>query len=209
MRSANTPPGYVPSWDQAGFPGLKDAIEDAFKPLIVRPSGSGDRDWSRDVWKQRRRILGTLIASHLPGIRRRLVRNAPLVRKEYEPTWAKGYQSYQIKQEARAKPWTWGERHYWAHKVVAHRYRPVILSHIIGRVRPKKMLEVGCGNGLNLLLLAGRFPDVRFTGVELTCSGHTTAQQFQRANRRLPEAMQEFAPLPIRDERAFRRVEFI
>jgi tRNA G46 methylase TrmB len=38
---------------------------------------------------------------------------------------------------------------------------------VIGHVRPRSVLEVGCGNGINLILLAGNFPDTEFARVEL------------------------------------------
>jgi SAM-dependent methyltransferase len=68
------------------------------------------------------------------------------------------------------------------------------------------VLEVGCGNGLNLLVLSCRFPDVGFAGVELTDGGVAVAHAVQR-DAELPAVLQRFAPEPLRDPTAHRRVE--
>ncbi len=45
-------------------------------------------------------------------------------------------------------------------------------AKIIKSTQPKTVLEMGAGSGLNLICLAILFPDVRFTGLELTRKGH-------------------------------------
>ena len=69
------------------------------------------------------------------------------------------------------------------------------------------MLEVGCGNGINLILLAGRLPEISFTGIELTAAGHQAARRLQEQSE-LPPAMRAFAPLPLADPAAFRGIGF-
>jgi SAM-dependent methyltransferase len=49
---------------------------------------------------------------------------------------------------------------------------------------------------------------VRFAGVELTSVGHLAAKRFQELPD-LPAAMQAYAPLPLADTTAFRRIQFI
>ena len=88
------------------------------------------------------------------------------------------------------------------------RFRQAMLVRMIEHVKPRSILEVGCGNGINLLLLAGGFPDVEFAGIELTREGNEAALEFQRQEV-LPEAMQAYAPLPLKDTTAFRRIRFI
>jgi ubiquinone/menaquinone biosynthesis C-methylase UbiE len=68
-------------------------------------------------------------------------------------------------------------------------------------------LEVGCGNGINLILLAGRFPEIRFAGVELTEAGHRAARALQEQGE-LPAGMADYAPLPLADPTAFRTIDF-
>ena len=87
------------------------------------------------------------------------------------------------------------------------RFRQLLLIRIIERVRPRSVLEVGCGNGINLILLAGRFPAIRFAGVELTEAGHRAARALQEQGV-LPAGMADYAPLPLADPTAFRRIDF-
>jgi SAM-dependent methyltransferase len=66
---------------------------------------------------------------------------------------------------------------------------------------------VGAGNGINLLVLACRFPEIRFAGVELTEGGVAVARHAQ-ASATLPDVLQRFSPEPLVDLQAHRRVEF-
>ena len=81
------------------------------------------------------------------------------------------------------------------------------LVRAIELLKPRSVLEVGCGNGINLLLLAGRFPKTRFAGLDLTPEGIAAAQRMQREPV-LPDYLQAFAPLPIIDTTSFRRIDF-
>jgi SAM-dependent methyltransferase len=75
----------------------------------------------------------------------------------------------------------------------------------VALLRPRTVLEVGCGNGLNLLVLACRFPEIRFAGLELTAGGVAVARAVQREER-LPEVLARFAPEPVVDRTAHRTV---
>ncbi|MGH7817101.1 MAG: class I SAM-dependent methyltransferase, partial [Candidatus Binatia bacterium] len=82
------------------------------------------------------------------------------------------------------------------------------LMRLIARLKPATVLEVGCGNGLNLFILAGRFPGIRFTGIELTTGGVAAAEAV-RALPELPQAVQDFAPEPLLDPKPFDRIEIL
>lgn len=69
------------------------------------------------------------------------------------------------------------------------------------------MLEAGAGAGVNLLVLSTLFPDVAFTGVEVTASGVARAKALAAADR-LPEALLRLAPEGPLDPGAHRRVAF-
>jgi ubiquinone/menaquinone biosynthesis C-methylase UbiE len=197
------------TWNDVGFERLSDEIEEGFVPMVSRESNFGDRAWARHVWKRRRRLLRASLERLVQGQAPENQRSTAAIRDEYEPVWARGYERYQLHPRVRHKPFLWGRRRYWANSMVATRFRQAILSRIIEHTRPKQVLEVGCGNGINLILLSCRFPDISFTGLELTEAGHATATRFQNEHTVLPEAMQAFAPLPLSDPTAFRRIRFV
>ena len=68
------------------------------------------------------------------------------------------------------------------------------------------MLEVGAGPGNNLLALSAVFPDIEFTGAELTEAGAATARSAQQAP--LPGGVGHFAPLPVKSRTAHQRIRF-
>ena len=52
----------------------------------------------------------------------------------------------------------------------------VVLASKIREQQPRSVIEAGSGNGINLIALAAIFPDVDFTGLELTSVGVLRAQ---------------------------------
>lgn len=198
----------ISSWNDLGLARMDDEIAGAFMPLVHREAARGDRDWSEHIWKRRRRMLRWFAKRQLGRVPKS-ERDVAAIRGEYETVWDRGFERYQLHPDVHAKPWIWRHRRYWANSVGATRFRQAILSRIVERVRPKRVLEVGCGNGVNLMLLACRFPEIEFTGLELTSAGHEAALDFQRRNPVLPEPMQAFAPLPLADPGAFHRIRFV
>lgn len=80
------------------------------------------------------------------------------------------------------------------------------LMRAIQVMRPRHVLEVGCGNGNVVLTLAARFPDIAFSGVELTTSGIAAARAVQ-ALPELPDSMVNGSPEPLLDLAAHRAVD--
>jgi SAM-dependent methyltransferase len=77
--------------------------------------------------------------------------------------------------------------------------------HLLKRLRPASVLEVGCGNGLNLLVLSSCFPDIKFVGVELAAGG-VLALDAARVCGSLPPSIEAFSPVPVSDTHACQRV---
>jgi len=129
---------------------------------------------------------------------------------EYSKVWRDmPYANYSLEQLPPSySPWEWRGERMFASTFGATRVRQLFLIRVLELVRPRRVLEVGCGNGINLLLLAGRFPDVEFTGVELTEEGRAAAVALQELAE-LPDEMQAYAPEPLEDVSAFRRIRFL
>ena len=79
------------------------------------------------------------------------------------------------------------------------------LMRAIQMVQPRRVLEVGCGNGNVVLTLAARFPGIAFAGIELTISGIAAAREVQMLPE-LPASMVDGSPEPLLDMTAHRTV---
>ena len=189
-------------------PGEIDAL---LAPFVSARVSRCSRGWQREVWRRRYKVLRRLwrAPGHKGSLRRG--RSGSVVRAEYADVWSRAaFSQYDPHQAAPGStPWLWRGQRLLANTIGATRWRQLLLIKAIEHVRPRTVLEVGCGNGINLLLLACRFPDVAFTGIELTAEGHAAAQSFQQAHTRLPESVAAFAPQPLADPAAFRRVRFL
>src|SRR3546814_20798302 len=71
----------------------------------------------------------------------------------------------------------------------------LLLARVLQALRPETVLEVGAGNGLNVLVLAALFPDIRFTSVELTEAGVAKARAAQ-VEPTLTQRLVAYAPMP-------------
>jgi SAM-dependent methyltransferase len=183
---------------------------EAMAPFVQRRIDGGvDGEWNRLLRKRKKEILrrsiGRAVLGWLPQHQRRI----ETVVGEYAELWPRlGYQSYDPhRRPTHYRPWHWGEERLLAADFGGARFRQLMLVRLIERLQPRTVLEVGCGLGIHLLLLAGRFPQIAFAGVELTAAGHEAARKLQQQPE-LPPHLVRFAPEPLHDLTAFRRIDF-
>jgi SAM-dependent methyltransferase len=180
-----------------------------FEPFIVQGAAGSPDAWAREVARRKRKLAKAtarrLLFGWLPAMQRR----EPAILKEYDKAWgAIGYGTYSLEaRQIEHTPWEWRGRRMFASDVGATRFRQLLLIRFIERLQPRQVLEVGCGNGINLILLAGRFPEIAFAGIELTEAGHRAARSLQERGD-LPPVLRDYAPLPLVDPTAFRRIRF-
>lgn len=180
-------------------------VDAAFMPFAAPQAAAWDRQYrkrNRRIWRQYFRRLAF-------GWRPSTRRNRAAVAHEYGNEWLSiDYRSYSLDQSPEPSSlWEWGGKRLLASNRGATRVRQLLLIRAIEKLKPKRVLEVGCGNGINLLLLAGRFPSIEFVGVDLTPEGIAAAQRLQ-GEPILPDYLQAFAPTPLEDITAFRRIRF-
>ena len=177
-----------------------------FDPFVERKVSADDPNWRRAIFKRKRKTLLKVLHRWLPTHQR----DEQNVVAEYSKVWRDmPYANYSLEQLPPSySPWEWRGERMFASTFGATRVRQLFLIRVLELVRPRRVLEVGCGNGINLLLLAGRFPDVEFTGVELTEEGRAAAVALQELAE-LPDEMQAYAPEPLEDVSAFRRIRFL
>ena len=189
-----------------------EEVSNLFAPYVIsQPQGAEAVAWQteadRRAVKYRKKAWQRRLLGMLPSFGGR---TTPKIEEEYNEVWDRTVlDSYRLPNtETSEQPWEWGDQRYVAHRFGGARVRLAVLMRVIEQLKPANVLEVGCGNGVNLLYLAGRFPQVRFTGIELTAAGNRTAKQYQQQWEEFPEDLLPFSPLPQIDRTAFRRVDF-
>jgi ubiquinone/menaquinone biosynthesis C-methylase UbiE len=80
------------------------------------------------------------------------------------------------------------------------------MMRVIEQLRPKSVLEVGCGMGINLFVLAARFPDISFHGIDLTASGIKAIEDMSMQHS-LPQHLLDYSPEASQDPTANRRIQ--
>ena len=181
-----------------------------FEPFVAGTYEVNAPKWRAELHRRKRSLLRKylrrILFSWSPSTRR----NQETIIEEYSRAWnPREYDNYRIGGPLpRISPWEYADKGMFASDIGATRFRQLILIRTLEHLKPERVLEVGCGNGINLILLACRFPDIEFTGLELTREGHLTAVGLQK-QAILPEAMQEYAPLPLKDPSAFRKIRFV
>jgi len=131
-------------------------------------------------------------------------RTAGRVKSGYESVW--GRISLEAELAApKATYFEWGDRCMVARTIGRKRVHQLALAKVVSWLRPTSALEVGFGYGLNLLALSMQFPDVAFSGVELTDAGLAAAAGYA-ADARTPAALAPFLSGPLRDPDAPKRL---
>jgi SAM-dependent methyltransferase len=184
-------------------------IEASDLEAVMHPFCSPDESgWSSAVRLRRMRLMRRIAKRLGRKLQGRGDRDRSKVSTEYEAVWSTGYDRYDASRDPdRFSPWYYGSKHFLASAAGAARFRSILLGAVIRKLKPSSVLEVGCGNGINLFLLAGAFPNVSFSGLELTETGHAAAKLMQM-EQKLPQHLVNYAPLPQLDEQSHRRISF-
>src|SRR4051812_48427737 len=186
--------GFLLPLDRTPLGITREEIERLFAPF----ARIDDAEWRRRAAKRQGKIWKQYLRRRFCGLGERRLQAA--VAAEYGAEWRSiDYRSYSLDRVPEPKSlWQWGAKHYLASNRGGTRIRQLFLVRAIELLKPQRVLEVGCGNGINLLLLAGRFPKVEFTGIDLTTEGVAAAKAMQRQPL-LPDYLQAFAPLSLVD----------
>jgi SAM-dependent methyltransferase len=186
-----------------------DDLSRALRPFLYAGPESEAEQWQHQTARRRRKILKKSIKYLAGGWGADRERSTERVRKEYDTAWSVGHERYDpARPKAKFTPWLWREKRILFNAAGAPRFRLLIYAAVIEQLKPKRVLEVGSGDGINLLMLAGAFTEISFTGLELTKQGLAAARTVQRLPH-LPEPLRGYSPLPERDKSAFQGVEFV
>jgi SAM-dependent methyltransferase len=124
----------------------------------------------------------------------------------YEKRWRKTSLEQFLLGRAGDVPCRWGDRCLLIRQGGLKRLYVLYLYRLIAALAPMTVLEIGCGAGLNITLMANRFPQVTFTGLELAQAG---VEQCRRiAGDALPTPLVDFSPEPLVSRTAHQRARF-
>ncbi len=191
-----------------------DEIEPILGDWILERHDIDSPGYQRVVAGDRRKMLGKLakfkVRSMLPSLPRfSAYRDQSFIEGQYAKTWSQ-QPWHTLNQEVTPKhriAADWNKIGYVTMRGGLTRLYFETLARAIELLRPKTVLEIGSGMGVNLFVLSTRFPDVRFTGIELTEAGVERAKATQK-EAELPKELQDFAPWPMGDTTAFKVIEF-
>ena len=179
-------------------------VESAFAPFVLERFGPDAPEWLAAVRKieakyakppQRKRQWTTPEGLRTPD----------LVQSGYEEAWTR-VSLEALLTESTPTYFEWRGAGMLARAMGRKRVHHLLLTRVVSAVGPRSVCEVGFGFGLNLLLLSMQFPDVQFSGVELSEAG-------VRAARRLiddpstPNLLAPFAVQPLVDREAPQRLD--
>lgn len=178
---------------------------DLFSPFVVERFTKDDPRWLKLVTQVKSENRRFLLKKRLLGWLPRVGRTQRAIEKAYSWQWSSLPLEEQLK-SATGAPFEWQNEGLLANTAGIRRIYHFLLSRTLEKLQPKKVLEVGFGNGINLFLLAARLPSIQFSGVELTRGGFETARQICSLPE-LPPFFQMFAVDPLRDLQAHRRLD--
>lgn len=135
-------------------------------------------------------------------------RNSDLVQQKYEGIWENLKWSELAPEYPREHLMRWMDKYYLGNVWALPRVHLAILGKAIDKYKPKKVLEVGSGRGLNLILLGARFPEIEFIGLELSESGVYWAKKVD-SEPNLPSELVRYSPFTWSCPRIPGRVRFV
>jgi len=181
-------------------------IFECIKPYVLNEVDTSTKAWRTFISKSIRHwklyrvkmffkkcILGTL-------------KTVKRVNKEYNQVWSTNQypgskdiasSNFLLHHDKVYEVFAWGEK----------RVHLLMFSKLISGIKPLKYLEVGCGNGVMLMMLSLMHPEVEFVGIELTKAGVDSAKKIQALDQ-LPSEILDFVPGEIKDASAYKRVVF-
>lgn len=201
VMTSQTPVAESDAPKGADFAVPDNQIDAVLKPHIREEYDTGDLAWreheERAISKRqlgRRRWLRRILTMG------RNARNQADVRTGYETHWsqAESLEHYVSSLNDRTLAVHWRQRGMLVAPQVLRQTQMLYLMRAIEVLKPRTVLEVGFGNGNIILTLAARFPEVKFSGIELTESGVDIAQAVQK-QAKLPVGLAENSPEKLLD----------
>lgn len=183
-----------------------EEIENTYRPYIYKQFSPRDPQMLYSLTRSRLRWKARRVLSGLKQLYSGPPRPPQKVKQNYEEIWTR-FQFNDLNPSCDNKPYinTWQNNYQEAHGWGVVRIHLLCLMHLIETLKPQSVLEVGFGRGLNLIALAARFPDIQFSGIELSESGFREAQELMNREE-LPQQLIDFIPFTLKDLKAVKNL---
>ena len=184
-------------------------VAEVLDPFIARRYPTDSAEWRDIAARVARRQRRHYLKRKLLFLRRLRGRSQSDVDKEYSDKWPSRPwpRTHDPRPDDRTNRATWGDQGLILRLWGVQRTHLLLLSSVIAQLKPNSVLEIGAGNGINLFVLSALYPEIRWTGVELTDGGVATAQAVQ-TEAELPKDLRDFVPGPIASTTAHRDIQF-
>lgn len=193
---------------QLNFRVSREEISSAFEPFVHRRFCGSDIRWKRRVFQSwRKKFLEFLQHKIFKRLNTSFGGRQYKVKSTYENFWGSTETGEHLSIKGKTTPCLWGADRMLARGIGTKRVHLLLLKRAIEAVKPESVLEVGSGYGINLFVLSGYFPAIRFSGLELTKQGALAAKKIGNMPS-LSQDIVDFCPDPIIDRRANRRINF-
>ena len=176
-----------------------DDIAGAFAPYVLNEYARDDPEWEAIIERLERKEARRFDRRER---NERSARDRSRVEQQYASIWSRSVDDHLA---GRPAAFEWSRGAYMARSIGRKRVHQLLLIKVLEAIRPRTVLEVGCGNGLNLLQLACHFPEMALAGLELTSAGIDAARDLLRG-RELHAGAVSFFPGSVRDAQAGSRV---
>lgn len=134
-------------------------------------------------------------------------RNENIVKSMYNQKWINRDSKLEISKGGYV-PVSWNTNKFVIEGLGLRKLQTLRIAKLIEKVNPKSVLDIGCGNGERLFHLACFFPNIKFTGLELTQGGVESAKEIQKFDK-ITDALKESSPFTLKDLTAHKSIEFI
>jgi len=194
----------APEWrDAAAFLAQRPDKTDIKRRAVIRR-----RLWQTMTALPRPRILKRRLAQLVATLTARdpaadMVTRGAWTNARYDKYWRRVTPEQFVRGGGSEIPCRWDERRLIVRYAGLKRIYLHHLYRAIIALSPRSVLEIGCGDGLNIALMANRFPHVAFTGIEITKGGIDQCRRI--AGDALPEPLVDFSPEPLLSRTAHQR----
>ena len=182
-------------------------IEELISPYVIQKFDPYNPEWQHIVVSQEKKWTRQYAKAKMRSLLCLPERGQKFVEKEYARQWSQRTAVDILGTKKKASAVVWRNQGFLMDGNGLKRVYLLFIMRLIEALKPKSVLEVGSGTGINLFVLASRFPGITFSGVELTNEGVSAARTMKR-ERRLPEILETYSPLTCQDQEAFKFVCF-